>query len=131
MKPKFVILDNNKLSQFWKNRKKGLGMVFSRVSFHKKISISDNFEQDLVVAWHNWHCLLKISIGCNQITLWKFISTVLFSFSNSQSFNLDFRLLKRFVWSFTRFWPVWRSLIPLGYMEPLRICPRLKCGGPL
>ena len=46
----FVILANDKFLQFWENRKKGFGTVFSRVSFHNKISISDNFDQDLVVA---------------------------------------------------------------------------------
>ena len=63
MKRNFAILANNKLLQFWENRKKGLSMVFSRVTFHNKISIPDNFEQDLVVACHNWHCLLVLSRG--------------------------------------------------------------------
>ena len=62
MKQNFVILANKKLLQFWENRKKGFGTVFSRVSFHNKISISDNFDQDLVVAWHNWHCLYLLSL---------------------------------------------------------------------
>ena len=56
MKGKILSLANNKLSQFWENQKKGLGTVFSRVIFDNKISIIDNFDQDLVVAWHNWHC---------------------------------------------------------------------------
>ena len=57
MKRNFVILANNKLLQIWENRKKGLITVFGRVSFHNKISISDKFDQDLVVDTHNWHCL--------------------------------------------------------------------------
>ena len=61
MKQKFEILANNKLSQFWENQKKGLGMVFSRIRFHNKISISDNFDQNLVVAWHNWHFLYNMN----------------------------------------------------------------------
>ena len=52
---KQYFLANDKLSQFLENRKKGLCTVFSRVSFHNKILISDNFDQDLVEARVTWY----------------------------------------------------------------------------
>ena len=64
MKRKFVILANNKLSHFWENWKKGLDTLFSRIRFHNKISISDNFNQDLVVAWN-----LEPSLSIPSLTI--------------------------------------------------------------
>ena len=57
MKQNLLILANNKLLKFCENKKGGLGTVFSRVIFHNIISILDKFDQDLAVAWHNWHWL--------------------------------------------------------------------------